>query len=49
MTPGAAPAPSPATLAARELLRALGMGGEAAQIAVTIHGPTGPVTVHLSA
>lgn len=49
MTPGEAPEVSPATAAARELLRALGMDGHPAMIAVTVHGPDGAVTVHVSA
>lgn len=40
---------SPSTVAARELLRVLGMDGHPAQIALTVHGPDGVVTVHVSA
>lgn len=51
MTPGSVPDAelSPSSLAARELLRSLGIYGSPAQIAVTTYGPDGPVTVHLSA
>lgn len=49
MTPGEAPELSPSTAAARELLRALGLDGRPAQIAVTTYGQDGPLTVHLSA
>lgn len=40
---------SPSSLAARDLLRSLGIAGRPAQITVTTYGPDGPLTVHLSA
>lgn len=40
---------SPSGLAARELLRSLGLSGSPCQIAVTTYADGGPLTVHLSA